>query len=641
MRRLLLAALATLSLAATLGLPEHAAAAKPTKPTEPTRVAIIVGPVGSLTPTYLHLAELAAAEAERQGAVVARAYSPKATPANVLAAVDGAHVVIYFGHGYGHPSPYGGLNTAKQNGWALQGPRAHGTHGDSLSGEIAYYGEDWIVANARPAPGFVMIYSNVCYAPGASEGGDPEATESTALQRVAHYSRKVFRMGGSAYYAIDFERGAADLVGRLLANRQATYGTLFATDHRYVPSALRGYGHPFSAGRQVWLHRTKYTDGPPNYWYAFAGDPNAVPARSWDPTAPTATLLTRPSDLPVAASLRVAFSEPVHGVSGRTLRLIGPGGKRLRARVSLDAETNEAVLRPARPLALSTRYRLELGGAVTDAAGNPAAATTWELAARLDADPLEDSLPIVLEPGKHTLIRVDALGTITERQSVDIADARRLSATQRARLPGKPGSWLEIGTSSLAGWWVAESGTAHAAGILDVARYRRDTEISLVAGRYPRFGVSDGTAQPEGTLAIRSERNVAIDRRIVADGLLLVRVAADVANIGGSWIRIKPSIAPPETAAVRLLSLEPRAERTSLVLGLGDWTAVRLDDAGRVIARRDVRGGPANPLETDVTISIGGAPFLVLSGGELDGWVIRDGATHTLRPIEEAADSAS
>jgi hypothetical protein len=637
LRRLLLAALATLSLAATVGLPPSVAAANPT---EPIRVAIIVGPVGSLTPTYLHLAELAAAEAERQGATVARAYSPNATPANVLAAVEGAHVIIYFGHGYGHPSPYGGLNTAKQNGWALQGPGAHGTHGDSLGGEIAYYGEDWIVANARPAPGFVMIYSNVCYAPGASEGGHPAASESTALLRVAHYSRKVFQMGGSAYYAVDFDRGAADLIGRILANRQATYGTLFATDHRYEPWALRGYGHPFSAGRQVWLHRTKYTDGPPNYWYAFAGSPDAVPARSWDPTAPTAELLTRRTDLPLTASLQVAFSEPVRGVSGETLLLIGPGDKPVGARVTFDAATNEATLRPEQPLALSARYRLELGAGVTDAVGNPAAATAWELAARLDADPLENALPIVLEPGTHELVRLDALGTITKRRAVEVADARWLTASQRVRLPGTAGSWLQIGTSSLAGWWVAESSTAHAAGIIDIARFRADTKIQLTAGSYPRFDVADGTARPEGTVAIESERKVVVDRRLVADGLLLVRVAADEAGIGGSWIRIDPTVAPPESAAVRTLGLEPREERTSLELGLGDWTAVRLDDAGRVIDRREVSGGPGTPLETDGTLTIGGAPFLVVSGGDLDGWAIRDDARHAVRAIEDAADSA-
>lgn len=634
MRRLFLAALATLSLAATLGLPAPAAAA------DPTRVAIIVGPVGTLTPTYLYLAELAAAEAERQGATVARAYSPNATPANVLAAVEGAHVVIYFGHGYGHPSPYGALNSAKQNGWALQGPRARGTHGDSLNGELAYYGEDWIVANARPAPGFVMIYSNVCYAPGASEGGYPAATESVALQRVANYSRKVFRMGGSAYYAVDFDRGAADLVGRLLTDRGATYGTHFATDRRYVPSALRAYAHPFSTGRQVWLHRTKYTDGPPNYWYAFAGDPNAVASRSWDPTAPQATLLSAAADVPPGASLRVKFSEPVRGFDTTTLRLIGPDDRPIAASVSLDAKTNEAIIDPEPTLALSARYRLELASGVSDAAGNPAAATSWELASRLDADPLEDPMPIVLEPGSHELVRIDELGEIAERQVVEVSHARWLSAARRVRLPGEPGSWLRLETTSLAGWWVAESPAAHAVGLVDWATYDAGTQVELPGGGYRRFDLVDGSVVAAGTFAPRSAIALNVERRVVADGLLLVNVASADPELDGAWLGIDPILAPPEARASRLLELVPNEGRSVLELGLGDWTAMRFDDAGRVIDRRVVGGGSREQLETDATMNVGGASFLVVSGGELDGWAIREDPRHVVRPIEEAADSA-
>jgi hypothetical protein len=632
--RLLLAVLAALSLTATLGVPSPAAAAAP------TRVAIIVGPVGSLTPTYLHLAELAAAEAERHGATVARAYSPNATPANVLAAVDGAHVVIYFGHGYGHPSPYGGLNTARQNGWALQGPRAHGTHGDSLNGELVYYGEDWIVANARPAPGFVMIYSNVCYAPGASEGGHRPASEADALARVAHYSRKVFTMGGSAFYAVDFDRGAADLLGRILGGTQTTYGTHFASDHRYVPSALRSYQHPFSAGRQVWLHRTKYTDGPPNYWYAFAGDQAAVPARSWDPKPPAATLATRASDLSLTAAFRVAFGEAVRGIGPETIRLIGPDGERVPADVRLDEGSDEAILTPAAPLAMGTRYRLEVAAGVTDPAGNAATPAEWDVATVLDADPFEEPAPMVLQPGTHELVRVDALGAIVERKQLDLPEVRRLVAQRRMRLPGLSGSWLEIGSTSLAGWSVVESDAAHLRGLVDEAAFPAGTTIRLSADSRRTFGVDAAGAQAGRGVLVLDDETVPVDRRIVADGVLLVRVAADHEVAGGRWVRIDPSEAPPEAAARRRLSVEVREDRARVELGPGAWTAYRFDESGRVVARRTVDVESAPDLETTKSANIGGAMFVLITGGELDGWAISADDRHTVRPIEDPADSA-
>ena len=73
----------------------------------PVKVAIIVGPVGEeLTPVYISLADAAADAAESRGAMVARAYSPQATAEKVIKAVQGATIVIYFGHGVGTPNPY-------------------------------------------------------------------------------------------------------------------------------------------------------------------------------------------------------------------------------------------------------------------------------------------------------------------------------------------------------------------------------------------------------------------------------------------------------------------------------------------------------------------------------------------------------
>lgn len=86
----------------------------------------------------------------------------------MLDAVEGANVVVYFGHGIGSPNPYSDApNPSVVNGWGLNGARPSSEHYDSTAdGSLDYYGDAWISEHARPAPGWVMIYSNACYAPG-------------------------------------------------------------------------------------------------------------------------------------------------------------------------------------------------------------------------------------------------------------------------------------------------------------------------------------------------------------------------------------------------------------------------------------------------------------------------------------------
>jgi len=254
-------------------------AAAPTAAAAPARVAVIVGPVGDdLTPVYISLAEAAAAAAELAGATVARAYSPDATADNVVAAVEAANIVVYFGHGVGSPNPYSPSPSPETtNGWGLNGPNASGTHADAWQdGSLAYYGEAWIAEHARPAPGWVMIYSNACYAPGASEGFDAPATEAVAAERVSAYSRGPLQdLGASAYFATDFYEGAAHLVTALLTDPARPYGDVFASDPRFSAESLTRMPHGLLEGAEAWLHRSAYFDGRVDYWYAFAGDPAA------------------------------------------------------------------------------------------------------------------------------------------------------------------------------------------------------------------------------------------------------------------------------------------------------------------------------------------------------------------------------
>ena len=245
----------------------------------PVKVAVIVGPVGEeLTPVYLALGEASATAAEARGAFVARAYSPDATAERVIEAVEGANIVVYLGHGVGSPNPYSDTpDPSVTNGWGLNGPSARGDHADSAKdGTLAYYGEAWIAANARPAPGWVMIYSNACYAPGASEGFDNPADEATAASRVRAYARgPLADLGASAYFATDFFEGAAHLVATLLDRPGVPYGEVFASEPRFQADGLVRLPDPAIDGVETWLHRSAYFDGKVDYWYAFAGDPAA------------------------------------------------------------------------------------------------------------------------------------------------------------------------------------------------------------------------------------------------------------------------------------------------------------------------------------------------------------------------------
>jgi hypothetical protein len=303
--------------------------ASPARAAEPPKVAIIVGPVGAeLTPVYIEIAEAAARRAEAAGAVVARAYSPDADPQHVLAAVDGARIVVYLGHGVGVPNPYSDHpDPEKVNGWALQGPNARGDHSDSWQdGTLKYYGEAWIARNARPAPGWVMIYSNACYAAGAGEPDQPPASRDDAVSRLARYAQTPLReMGASAVFATDFYESAAQLVGHLLEQPTATYGQVYAAETRYRREATTTLPDPLLEGVTLLLQRSPYFDGKVDYWYSFAGNPkarfagdvaaDASPAPGAAPSPSAAPALAATPQPPVAPGSAIPASGIVRGIA--------------------------------------------------------------------------------------------------------------------------------------------------------------------------------------------------------------------------------------------------------------------------------------------------------------------------------------
>jgi PKD repeat protein len=280
------------------------------------KVAVIVGPVGggSIQTNYLNRGEQIADAAEALGATAVRVFSPNATYANVRAAVNGANIIVYIGHGSGYPNPYSGtLQPAWNNGWGLNAiagvdaydPTGHGhtiggSHPSMLyCGEAALEGKpkpssvpaaQWCAGGGiTPAAGFVMVFSNACYAPGAGETEQTTPTsEAVARMRVEYFSRPYLALGGS-YFASDL--GSRSVVEAILENPDQSLGDIYAMGQGYNASAQVHFPHSLSSGDEAWLQRTSGPGGLMSYWYAFAGNPNDAP----QPTPPLVEFIATPT----------------------------------------------------------------------------------------------------------------------------------------------------------------------------------------------------------------------------------------------------------------------------------------------------------------------------------------------------------
>ncbi len=256
------------------------------------KVVIIVGPTGAQTDSYRSRGDDYATVAVAAGATVVKVYSPNATWAAVKDAVNGANIVIYLGHGNGYPNPYGSTKLGdRTDGWGLNRTPGGGDS-DDWSKYMVYCGEKALLGTLTssdglaqrtycsggpitPAPNWVMIYSNACYTPGASETWDVPATESVAMQRVRNFSYPSLLLGGGAYFATDM--GGQGLIDTILRNPDMAFGAIAESANGYDLARQRHYAHPDLSGSRIWIQNTgSPTSG--NYFFAYAGHPNLTPS---------------------------------------------------------------------------------------------------------------------------------------------------------------------------------------------------------------------------------------------------------------------------------------------------------------------------------------------------------------------------
>ena len=193
--------------------------------------------------------DLAAAELEANGVQVHKFYPPDQNWEQIKAAANGAHFLLYRGHGvYWSPMP-----NPTVGGFALKNKFVSA---QDIRNELA------LAPNA-----IVMLYG--CFTAGSSsaDGGPISSTE--AQRRVAQYSDPFFDIGAGGYYANWFGNAFQMYLRYLFEGR--TLGEAYTAYFDFNAGTVERYMHPDHPTLTMWLDKDNW--GYTQYNNAFAGQP--------------------------------------------------------------------------------------------------------------------------------------------------------------------------------------------------------------------------------------------------------------------------------------------------------------------------------------------------------------------------------
>ena len=219
----------------------------------PLKAVLLVGPIdgndGDWTRSEIENMELAADALAAHGVEIHRFYPGDSNQAAIEAAADGAHFLLYRGHGvYDGNLPHPNVG------------------GFSLSS--GFYSSNDIRENLNLAPGaIVMLYG--CFTAGSSsaEGDRYDIGINEASRRVAQYSDPFFDIGAGGYYANWFGDAFEHFVNYLFAGD--TLGDAYEHYFDFNANTVYRTTHPNHAGLPMWVDKDNW-----GYWKynnAFAG----------------------------------------------------------------------------------------------------------------------------------------------------------------------------------------------------------------------------------------------------------------------------------------------------------------------------------------------------------------------------------
>jgi hypothetical protein len=179
------------------------------------KIVIIVGPVSGSTASYIEDANNTAAVARLYSSNVLTFYSPNATWSKVEPALQGASIVVYFGHGNGWPSPYTPFQENTKDGLGLN---ATANAGNS---NVKYYGANYLEKYIKLAPNAVVLLGHLCYSAGNSESQNPAPTLTVAKERVDNMGAGWLQTGARAVIAEPYSNQEGDYIQGLFTTDES------------------------------------------------------------------------------------------------------------------------------------------------------------------------------------------------------------------------------------------------------------------------------------------------------------------------------------------------------------------------------------------------------------------------------------
>lgn len=252
-------------------------------PTNGLKAVAIVGDVGANTSSYKTDMDAAVAKLRDYGVSVTRFYYGDTgfTWSEIVAAAQGAHFLLYMGHGvYGGSMPY--------PDWV----------GGFYLGDGQFVAPDQIRNDlaGRLAGDSIMIFSHACFTAGSAGNDTPSwLPQSEAERRVKMYADPFTDVGMEAYFANNYYHSAAATVDEILADTvswtlaRKNMGEVFKNGVGYNSANFVDltYSKP---GYDLWL------DGDTGEWdLAFVGIPDyifqsGIPQPTEVPPTPEPTL---------------------------------------------------------------------------------------------------------------------------------------------------------------------------------------------------------------------------------------------------------------------------------------------------------------------------------------------------------------